>query len=381
MHEGLRKQAEMTEPPKPKDSSPGTLAAKPGESEAASQPGPDDAPSTAAAAKPSPEAAAQPAADKAKKNPWKLFEAEKQLRAKVEAEFQEYRSKVPHDVDVKALADRAEKAEKMANDLASEIRYHNYEKSPEFQKDFQQPYEAAFRRAMADLGQITVTDAQTGQTRTFTDDDLVQVAFMNLAQARDVTNRLFPDYADDIMTARKEIRGLWDRRQAALEEWKGKSGDRAKQATEQFQKFRSELSGQVRTAWEKANADLMAHETRGEYFKPREGDAEWNERLEKGYKLADEAFAVNLLDRNMTAEQRAAAVKRYAAVRARAAGWGPLRHANEKLQARVTELEKELKSYKDTTPPAGGSDAGTARTPGEGTAHDRIFGELRRRAH
>jgi len=372
MHQALRKQAGEEPPAAPpaagkKDDSAPQAAPKGAGEESPPSPAPGAA-----------EAAGEPG-KKPKANPWKLYEAEKQARAELEQRFQEYRAKVPKDVDVAALTDRATKAEKQANDLANEIRYHVYEKSPEFQQQFQAPYEAAFRRNLDDLKEVPVKDPNTDQVRAFTGDDLAQLSFMTLGQAKEVANRLFPDFADDVLAARKEIRALWDKRQGALNEWKDKGGERAKQATETFQRQRSDLARSVQETWTAANEELVNHETRGEYFKPRDGDQEWNSRLEAGYKLVDQAFAVNLLDPNLKPEDRAAAVKRYAAARARAASWGPLRHENEQLKVRVAELEKELKAFKDTTPPAGGSQA----RPGEGralSAREAMRDALRKRA-
>lgn len=388
MRDALRKRAAEGDEPKPdrkpatppSTTAPAATQPKPGEG------GAEDSPPTPgeAATPETPPAGQAPAAapDKkgAKPNPWKLLDAEKAARGKVEQEFQEYRSKVPRDVDVKALSERAQKAEEAAAKLADEIRFHNYEKSPEFQQQFQEPYVAAFRQAMSDLAEVTVTDPTTGQARKFTDDDLAQLSFMPLTQAKETATRLFPDFADDIMAARKEIRGLWDKRQRALEEWKGKGAERAKQAFEQQQKQRGELATAVKTDWEAVNTEMLADENHGQFFRPREGDQEWNTRLEKGFKLADDAFAANLLDPAMTPEQRKQAIRRYAAVRARAAGWGALRFENGKLQGRVKELEAELARYKETVPPTGGTSAGQTAPAGHVRASELMRQELRKRA-
>lgn len=380
MREALRKRAGETSTPasdkKPtppaSPTAPAAAQPKPGEGGAEDSP---PTPGEGAAPEPPPAGQAPAAApDKKgqKPNPWKLLDTEKAARAKVEQEFQEYRSKVPRDVDVKALSERAQKAEEAAAKLADEIRYHNYEKSPEFEREFHAPYVAAFRRAMDDLSEVTVADPTTGQARKLSEDDLAQLSFMPLTQAKETASRLFPDFADDIMAARKEIRGLWDKRQRALEEWKGKGAERAKQALEQQQKQRGELATAVKTDWEAVNTEMLADEKHGHFFRPREGDQEWNTRLEKGFKLADEAFAANLLDPAMTADQRKQAIRRYAAVRARAAGWGALRFENGKLQGRVKELEAELAKFKETVPPTGGTEAGQNAPAGHVSAREQM---------
>jgi uncharacterized protein (DUF2132 family) len=321
-----------------------------------------------------------PAPDKKKANPWKLLDAEKAARAKVEAEYQEFRAKIPQAAEVETLSKRASEAEALAKQLADEIRYHNYEASPEFKEKFHAPYEAAFRRAMSDLSEVAITDPQTNQPRPFTGDDLAQLAFMSFTEAKAAALRLMPDFAEDVMQARKEIRTLWDQRQTALKEWKDKGSTRQQQLADQYKKANETLSTEVRTVWEKSNSEITSHPTRGEYFKPREGDTEWNARLENGFKLADETMAVNLKDPKLSPQARAEAIKKYAIVRARAAGWGPLRYQNETLRSQVAELKKELDQYKGSTPSAGG----TTTTPGRfvpSSARERIHAELAKRAH
>ena len=348
-------------------------APKPGEGAEAAPPAPTPAGEKPAGTPPEP-------GKKEKPNPWKLYDAEKVAHAKTAKEFQDYRGAQPRQGEVESLSKRAEQAENLVKALSDEIRYHAYEKSPEFQKEFQAPYEAAFRRAMEDLAEITVTDPNTNQVRKLTGDDLAQLSFMTLAQAKEAATRLFPDYVDDIMAARKEIRTLWDKRQGALKEWKEKGSQREQESLSQRQKAHGELSTQVKTAWDKANEEALADETLGAYFKPRDRDQDWNTRLEAGYKLTKEAFAINLLDERLTPDQRREAVRHYAAVFNRSAGWAALRFDNDRLRQENTELQKELKGYKDTTPPAGGSEASSGIPPVGGKASERIKAGLRKYA-
>ena len=320
---------------------------------------------------------------KPKANPWKLYEAEKQQRAKVEAEAQELRARIPKEGDVKSLTSRAETAEKLAKELSDEIRYHNYEASPEFKDNFHAPYEKAFSNALKELSEVGFTDPQTNQSRPINAEDLANLAFLPLPQAKKIAADVFGDFADDVMAARKEIRGLWDKRQAALEDWKGKGSERARVSEETAKRQAVELNTQVRSTWNKASEAALNSEKVGHLFKPKEGDTEWNSRLEKGFKLADEAFGLLSLDsklHGMKPEDRDKVVEKLVAMRNRAAGWGPLRHANQALQARVTELETELKQYKDSTPGTGGT--APASTSGQPlSAKESMRQALRKLAH
>lgn len=332
---------------------------------------------------PSHEPAAEPATkgEKPKASPWKLVDQYKSQNANLQKEIADLRAKITPETDRKTLMERAEKAESLAKQLSDEIRYHNYEKSPEFSEQFHAPYEAAFRRALEDLSEVSVTDEATGLVRKMTGDDLAQLAFMNFAQAKEVAKRLFPDFENDIMSARKEIRSLWEKRQAALKDWKEKGSQREQQQIEQRQKMVEEVGGFIRQTWEKANADVLADEKIGTFFKPVDGDDEWNGRLQKGFELVDRSYAENPANPELTPQQRADAVKRHAAVRARAAGWGALRYRNEQLQQKISALEKELEEYKSTTPATTGSETAPPASTAPGTAMDRMRAELRKMAH
>lgn len=319
--------------------------------------------------------------DKPKASPWKLVDQYKSQNAALQKEIADLRSQITPETDRKSLQERIEKAEKSYKELADEIRYVNYEKSPEFADQFHKPYEAAFRRALEDLSEVAVKDEATGVDRRLSGDDLAQIAFMSFAQAKEVTNRLFPDFANDIMSARKDIRQAWEKRQTALKEWREKGSEREQQAIEQYQRTRQEVEAQIRQTWEKANAEVAANEHHGIYFKPVEGDEEWNKRLAKGFELVDASYAENPANPQLTPEQRAQVVRRHAAVRARAAGWGALRYRNQKLNERIAELEKELSAFKSTTPATTGTESAPDEAPTSGRAMDRLAESLRKLAH
>jgi hypothetical protein len=321
---------------------------------------------------------------KAKKtNPWKLLETERQNHAKTIQEYQEFKKKIPQADQIQTMVKRLQDAEALTKQLSDEIRYVNYEKSPEFKAQFEAPYQSAFNRAMEDLGEIVITDPTNQQQRRFGADDLAQFAFMSFTQAKQTAQQLFPDFADDAMRARHEIRGLWDKRQAAIKEWQEKGPQREQQRAHMSKRRSEQLNSQIKSVWEAANKETLEHQTRGEFFKPKEGDEEWNKRLESGFKLADETFAVNITDPRLTPAQRAEAVKKYAALRHRAAGWGPLRYENGQLKAKIASLEKKLSGYQSSTPGSAGgtTEGGRTANGASGSARDRAYAALQKMAH
>jgi hypothetical protein len=123
----------------------------------------------------------------------------------------------------------------------------------------------------------------------------------------------------------------------------------------------------------------LADEKNGPFFKPVEGDEHWNQRLAKGFELVDRAFAENPLDPNLTSEQRAAVVRRHAAVRNRAAAFGPLKYKVSQLETKVAELTKELEQFKGSTPTVGDRRAATGIGQ-PASAREEVFGGLRKLA-
>jgi hypothetical protein len=208
---------------------------------------------------------------------------------------------------------------------------------------------------MSELSEITITDPSTQTARAVTANDLMELVNMPLGKARELADTIFGSFADDVMGHRKEIRTLFDQQAQALEEAKTKGAEREQLRKEQYQKMYGTVSNQVKEAWDKINATILEDPKNGEYFKQREGDEDWNSGLKKGFELADRAFSENPMDPRLTPEQRSEIIKRHAAVRNRAAGWGPLKKEVVKLRKQLTEMESELKVYKTSTPAAGGT--------------------------
>jgi hypothetical protein len=326
---------------------------------------------------PDPEAPAAPPTDpKSGKrvSPWKLFEGEKAARAAAEKALQDMKASFVPEQERKTITERLTKAEQRAAELEEHIRFVDYQKSSEFQDKYQKPYTAAWNRAISELGELTLTDPNTQQARRMTSDDLLQLVNLPLQQAREVADQLFGVFANDVMGHRKEIKSLFEQQAAALNDAKKNGAQRLTQLQEQMSKQHAELSAHIQQTWAKVNEDALADPKMAEYFKPKEGNEDWNQRLAKGYALADHAYAENPRDPKLTPEQRISAIKRHAAVRNRAAGWGPLKWENGQLKKQLAEMQGELVKFKGTTPPAGGSTT-PART-GPTSAWDRVRGDL-----
>lgn len=335
------------------------------------------APPEGAVTKPVPEGAAP--VDKKKANPWKLVDEYKVRATKLESEIAELRKAVPDPKSREAEIAEMAAAKKRLSELEEEMRYANYAKSQEFQDKYQKPYEDQWKRSMADLAEITLTDAQSGQERPIGPQDLLELVNLPLQQARARANELYGDYADDVMGQRKEIRRLFDDQQRALDEARKTGAQRDEMQRKQWAEIQQQTARHISETWQSANEAILKDEKRSHYFKPVDGDDEGNKRLARGYELADKAFSVNPLDPRLTAEQRTELVRLHAAVRNRSAAFGRLLYQHEKAQSEIASLKAEIAKYKQAEPPAA---APSRETPAPGgDARSQVFGALRKYAH
>lgn len=374
MFQDLRKKAGMEEETKPAAKST-TPDAKGTSSETSEE-------TTESTTEAPPAGTEAPAAEakKGKVSPWKLVDEHKAARLKAETELAELRKALPDPAKVKELETRAQQLERQYQEAQEQLRFENYAKSDEFKTKYQQPYEDAWKRWMGELGELTVQDSSTGEERNLQPQDILELVNLPLQKAREQAESTFGSFANDVMSARKEIRSLFEAQNKALEEAKKMGAERTTKQQQEQQARQEALAKEITTTWKQANDLAVADEKFGKFFKPVEGDTEGNTRLTKGFEIADRAFAVSPLDPRLTPEQRAEVVRLHAAVRNRAAAFGRLSYQNEKLSAEIAALKAELGKYKGSQPGAG---EGQREKPeiGHSSARESVFAALRAKAH
>lgn len=380
MFSKLRQKAGITE-----ESTPPPVKAKPQpvkQEQSREEPTPETETAETAAPPPEPPESAPeaPPADKKKLSPWKLVDEHKAARLKAETELAELRKTMADPAKLKELEEKASAYEKRAKELDEHIKYVDYTKSTDFVEKYQKPYEAAWQKAMADLGELTVP-GENGQERPMAPGDLLALVNMPLQKAREAAEQTFGNFADDVMAARKEIRGLFEAQSRALEDAKKMGSERIAQMQKQYQEQQETLKKEMVNMWTEANKAAVTDEKYGKFFKPVEGDEEGNTRLQRGYEMADKAFSVSPTDPRLTSEQRAEVVRLHAAIRNRAAGFGRLAFQNQKLEAELASLKAELGKFKGAQPGAGTPQP--PPSPGTGPANTResVFDALRKLAH
>ncbi len=377
LRKSLRKKANLPDEPAPPAATPPAEAPKPAEATAPTDGQPAGQP-TGESTQAAPAATATDGKP-GKTNPWKLVDEYKARTTKAESRIVELEKNILPQQDRTTYEKRMKDIEDRNKQLEQHIAYVDYSKSKEFNDKYQVPYESAWRRAMTELKSATVLDPQTQQQRPMGTEDLLELVNQALPDAINNADQKFGRLADYVIERRNEIRSLWDQQREALDKAKEGALEAVKNQSEQLKNQNDDLARTIQETWNKVNQETLEHPANGTYFKPREGQAEWNQRLAKGFELADNAFATNPRDPKLTPAQRADVIARHAAVRNRAAGWGPLKWENTTLKTELSELKKQLAEYKSGEPTTGGSQASTEGSTG-GTAMERMMAELRKRA-
>ncbi len=322
---------------------------------------------------------------KKKPSPWKIVEELKAKRAELEAKLIELEKRAIPEDKWKATTETLTAKEKRLSELEEEIRYVNFQKSEPYKK-MQAEYEGAWSRAVTSLSEIQV-ETDGGNSRPMNAEDILELVNASDVKAKKLAIEKYGDMEGLVMQHRDKIRQLFEHQASEEQKARAEGSEREKAMTEKQQREFGEMAGTVRETWSKANSEITADPKYGQFFTPADGDEQGNQRLAKGFELADRAFSENPTNpksykdptKPMTADERADIVKRHAAVRNRAAAFGKLVHMNSQKDARIAELQKLVDEYKGSEPgtegskPNGGN--GERRTTMSG-----VLDDLRKRA-
>lgn len=315
---------------------------------------------------------------KKKADPWRVADHYKKKFTEAERRLAEIEKTNGSPEAMKAVNEQLTKATARLKELEQEIKYVDYTKSQEFQDQYQKPYDDAWKRTMTELRELTVEDG-AGNVRPFSAQDMLELVNLPLPKAHELAKELFGDLAGEVMSHRMEIKRLFDKQTAALNEAKTKGEEHLKTKHAQQELQTKELTSFVAQAWKEENETALKHPTHAVHFTPIEGDEVGNAKLKKGYELVDRAFAENPSDPSLTPEQRREIISRHAAVRNRAAAYGRLVHQLSTRDARIAELEKQLAGYEKSTPDTAGRDSGKGEAKTT-SAKESVLGALRKLA-
>lgn len=338
------------EPPKPAE------AAKP---EAVDEPGGEEQGKETVPVETKPGEAKPVAAPKdAKKVSWgKLLDEHKAARLKAEGEAAELRKLIKDEATAKAEFERLTKAEARAKELEDHLRFVDYQNHPEFKEKYQKPYDDSFNRLMKRLAGVGVTESD-GTKRAVSVKDILELGSLPADAVIEQAEAKFGKLGGWVAERIEDLKVKSEERMEALERAKKEGSEKAQREAQEFQTRQKEMNEFLSTTWKKASEEIETHSKYGQYFKAREGDEEYNSRLQKGTELVDKALSETPTDPSLTPQQREAIVKRHAAMRQRARAFGPMQLTIERLTAERDALKAKLSQYEASEPSIQGRESG-----------------------
>ncbi len=318
-----------------------------------------------------------------KVNPWNELKSERQAHEATKAELHKMRLNMLPENDKSVLNKQIQDLSQKLKTYEDEIRFVSYEKSPEFEQQFNAPYEKAWKDATDELGQLTVDDGAGGQ-RFVSAKDIQALTNMNLADAKKHAVAVFGDFANEAMGHRKAIIDLYKKRSQAIDDAKTKGAEREQQKQTQTQEQVSALHKEIGGLHQQITQAAMADKAVAKYISPivpaegktlTEEEQEWNRELEAGEKFVAEGWSRSPLEPGISKEEKANRVKRHVAIWNRAKAFRGLRLRYERAEKRLSELQKTLNEIQDSNPPAGGRVVGARTAAKKGAKqsfHDRL---------
>ena len=278
----------------------------------------------------------------------------RQSHEKALAKLKELESKAAPKADelpeYKQLAEKVSAKEKefadlqkRSEELEQTLLYADFEKSPKFKKEFQQPWIDAYTEGVTESTKLSVP-LEEGGTRKLTKEEFDSIVTdPDLDSAISKAEDLFknPTRANQVLEHRRKFITTARAMENAKAEYRTKGAEIEKQTAEQ----RTAAARQEQALWENHNKEWA--EKNPQWMKADEGDEDGAKKLDLGIKAADMAFADTS---HLTPEKRA---KLFSDTRNRAAAFGHVAHKLEKASARVAELEEKLKQFEDSEPAKG----------------------------
>lgn len=291
----------------------------------------------------------------ARKTPWQLVHQYEAEISTLKKDLETARGGSPKDhPEFKALQERAEAAQKRADELENRIRFVSYKDSQEFKDKYEKPYVDAWitgRQRVA--GMTVITDPETGESRKGTPEDFdTLMKIVSDDAAAEFAAEHFGNRASSVMYHREKVQELSGQADRAVEEYRTKGSEQEKQAREQAETFNKTVSTEVGKLWNEGING--ASEKYPQWSKPVEGDEKGNQLLARGLEMANKAFAsFNVFDPKLSKEQRSEMVRLHTALFNKAAWFDRLAYQKQAVDKENAELKKQLEEFKASAPGAG----------------------------
>jgi hypothetical protein len=314
----------------------------------------EEAPATETPAPEKPSAEAKPK----KPNPWKLLEEHKTARKQLEQEVVELKKLVPNEKEAKAVSEKLTAAEARVAELEDHLRYVDYQNHPEFKQKYEQPYIDKWQSILRRVQGVQITDAN-GNRRVVQPADIQKLGSLPADQAIELAESMFGKLGNWVAERVEELKTLEESKFSALENAKKDAG-RMKESMSAQQK---EVQDFLAKTWS-TQLEQSTNGTRyAKFFKPAEGDVEWNSRLEKGFEGVDKALSADPRDPRLSNEQRAQITREIVKMRNKAASFGVLNLTIRRLESKLADAESRLSKYESSTPSVEGQGAPEPQQP------------------
>lgn len=270
-----------------------------------------------------------------------------------EAKIQELAQRQPQlPPDVQKIQSDYQRLQRENAEFRQRQAESNYALSPDYEKEFKNPYQDAYlrgRRTVETL-QVREVDPETGvaKVRPGTADDFDKLYGMTNSEADAAADAMFGPSARRVIAARDMAKEKAEAAYTALKENTAKYAQQQQQRQAQTAQQRLALRG----LWTKVNTDLQTkHE---QWFGEHEGDTEWNEALTKGREIARQRFSEAYA--RLAPEQR---VILDAQIFNRAAAFTAMKLAIQRLERDRDQYKKDFEAIRGSGPgkpvPAGGA--------------------------
>jgi 2-oxo-4-hydroxy-4-carboxy--5-ureidoimidazoline (OHCU) decarboxylase len=321
-----------------------------------------------------------------KASPKQLREAFAKTRARaaaLEKELGEIKAKpsVPaDDPEKKIFQEKLTAAEKRQAELLEDLKFVDFERHPDFKANYQQPFEDAYNAGRSHVMRMSVT-LPDGTTRKGTAEDFDSIAskaVQDYDSAVAMAEEMFgPTKAATVMHKLDTASERFQAKEKARAEWKLKGNEREKARLADQEKFQASAAAEAKQFWEQSTSE--AAEKYKQWSAPVEGDDEGNALLEKGYKLASEAFSsFDVMSPKLDKQQRAALVAKHAAVFNKSAWFDRLAFKHSAAIKEVKALQAKLKEFEGSVPRGG--EGGHGGTSGGDDSDESIAAFLAKRA-
>lgn len=307
------------------------------------------------------------------------YENLKREHKTLKAELEQVKAKPANEGEIKQLRELLDGERKARTELEQELKFAAYEKSQEFKDKFHKPYIEAYKQGRKktaslkippktdDLGEV-VTPGRQGTEADF--DELMQIVDDDAAAEK--ATELFGSKAQMVLYYRERVQELQNSSRSAVEEYRQNASTREKEQAEARTRQQEQEAERL-----KSNADLfkkqveLGKQSRSELFTPEEGDTEAAEIIKHGEAVGDSLFS-GINPKTGQPYTPEGLVKFHAFVRNAVAAHGHLLHKLRAAQTRLTELESDLKEFKESGTSADSGRAGE-KPAGSGLAGDEEF--------